>query len=74
MKHAAMLLKYHTYLLYNVEIDLISKKSYEAIMYLLESIDTRVTENFFKEISATVSYGTVNIYNRFISKMNEKQF
>ena len=65
---AAMLLKYHTYLLYDLKIILESKSSYESINYFLDSIDTRVCETFFRGIDAVINSENIEEYNKFIQR------
>ena len=63
---AVTLLKYHMYLQYNIVIQLKSINSYEAINYFLNSINTRISSKFFKNITAFVGMNTIGIYNEFI--------
>ena len=47
MKHAKMLLKYQTYLLYDVEIILKSTKAYTAINYFFAKVKGNIPYKFF---------------------------
>lgn len=46
MNRAKMLLKYKTYLLYRVDINIESKKGFKAVMYLLENANKMPTDFF----------------------------
>ena len=74
MKHAAMLLEYQTYLLYDVKINLNSVQAFKAIYYFLIRVEGRISHQFFRDVSATVSQKWLKIQNDFIKLYLDKGF
>lgn len=73
-KHANMLLKYKTYLLYNVDITIESQKGFKAINYFLDKVGP-ISSDFFHEINIkNLGVKSIEVYNKFIVKYLEKGF
>lgn len=73
MKIADYLLKYRTYLLYNVEVDVKNKKGYQAINYFLDNVD-KVSPNFFRNLVWFVTKPTIKPFNTLILKCKKLGF
>ena len=74
MKHAEMLLKYQTYLLYKVMIKLESADTFKAIIYFLENIKGRISHKFFESVEAIFDKNCIDLYNKFAKLYLEKGF
>ena len=62
------------YLLYDFHLSLIIEKQYKAINYFLDSIDLRLSHQFFTRITAMISPSNIDEYNKFIIKYINKGF
>ena len=74
MKHVEMLLKYKTYLLYDLEIKLESAEAFIAINYFLGKLTGKVPCKLFRTVEAHVSEDWIDSYNEFIKHYLEKGF
>ena len=74
MKHAKMLVKYQTYLLYDVRVKLKSLEAFEAINYLLNRVKGNISHKFFRKVKASIGQEDVKLYNQFIKLYLEKGF
>ena len=74
MKHAITLLKYQTYLLYDVEIKLQSFGAYIAINYFFDSVTGKISSKFFRGVEAHISKVWALSYNKFIKHYLQRGF
>ena len=72
MKHTKMLLKYQTYLLYDVKIKLESIGAYYAINWFLENVEGSISHKFFRQVEASVSKDWVFLFNDFMKLYFDK--
>ena len=59
-------------MLYRVDITLASRRSYEAINYFFDSVDTKIPDMFFKNINASIDPETIEEYNKFVKTLMNK--
>ena len=69
-----MLLKYQTYLLYDIKIKLESADAFEAINYFLDKVEGNIPYKFFRFVTAYISYKWIDLYNKFMKQYLEKGF
>ena len=74
MNHAEMLLKYQTYLLYNVSIKLESSDAFKAINYFLKTVEGAISYQFFWTVEAYAGKSWIDLYNEFVKLYLEKGF
>ena len=70
--HAEMLLKYQTYLLYDVEIFLQSADAFDAINYFLDKVTGKMSHKFFRQVDAHFSKDWIGPYNKFMKHYLDK--
>ena len=73
-KHAEMLLKYQTYLLYDVEIFLQSADAFDSINYFLDKVTGKMSHKFFRQVFAHFSKDWIDPYNKFMKHYLDKGF
>ena len=69
-----MLLKYRTYLLYDVSIELKSGKAFKAINNFLANVKGNISHKFFRWVDISIGKSSVNLYNQFIKQYLSKGF
>ena len=73
MEKAKYLLGYKTYMLYNLDIRLESKKAYDAALFFLKKVG-KVAYNLFSNVDWLVTKKTVKDFNQFIKLYLDKGF
>ena len=75
MGYANMLIKYDTYLLYDVRLKLKSIDAYKAINHFFDKVgNDDISSKFFRGINAHVDYKSYEIYNDFVLKYSDLKF
>ena len=68
-----MLLKYRTYLLYNISINIETAKGFKFVLFLLEKVG-KIADNFFEDVNIELTKSNVHEYNKFCQKYVEMGF
>ena len=74
MKHAELLLKYQTYLLYDLNIKLESADAFIAINYFLEKLAGNFLSKLFRKVKIYIDEIWLDLYNKFITFYLNKGF